>query len=103
MTSRLPQALQKRICAAVCCKASTNGNSSASRRFKRCSTTRRAERGPSPKTVRLEPRYDASIPEDQRFLKATPWGQMEITVDNPAALEQLTFGKTFYVDLTPAG
>ncbi len=59
------------------------------------------DRGPGPKTIRLEPRYDPSIPEDQRFLQATPWGSMEMAVDNPAALDQMGIGQTFYVDLTP--
>ena len=26
------------------------------------------------KTLKFETRYDSSIPEDQRFQKATPWG-----------------------------
>lgn len=50
--------------------------------------------------VKLEPRYDETIPEDQRFLKATPSGELRMRIDNPAALEQLKPGKTFYLDLT---
>ena len=45
--------------------------------------------------------YDQSIPEDQRFAKATPSARLEMQVDNPAALEQLGLGKTYYVDFTP--
>ena len=48
-------------------------------------------------TVVLEPRYDTSIPEDQRYAKATPSGRMELTVDNLAALKP---GTVFYVDFT---
>lgn len=48
------------------------------------------------------PQYDTSIPEDDRFAKATPSGRFEMTVDNPAALEQFELGKSYYVDFTPA-
>jgi hypothetical protein len=44
--------------------------------------------------------YDTSIPEDQRFLKATPYGSIKMSVDNPVALEQLKLGRFFYVDFT---
>lgn len=54
------------------------------------------------KKVEMTPQYDQSIPEDQRFYKATPTGNFWMQIDNPAALEQLELGKTFYIDLTPA-
>ena len=53
------------------------------------------------KTVILEPRYDTTIPEDVRFLTATPTGRMEMRIENPVALEQFIPGKSFYVDFTP--
>lgn len=53
------------------------------------------------RTIKLQPMYDTSIPEDQRFEKATPSGSLEMTVTNPAALDQLALGETFYVDFTP--
>lgn len=60
--------------------------------------------GPAPeaayKTVILEPRYDQTIPEDVRFLIATPSGRMEMRIDNPPALAQFVPGKSFYVDFT---
>ena len=52
-------------------------------------------------TVRLSPCYDMSIPEDQRFNKATPSGSMQLYIDNPSAVEALELGKYFYVDFTP--
>ena len=61
------------------------------------------DRGNPTKTVCLEPRYDAAIPEDQRFCAATPWGSMEMSIDNPSAAEQFKIGQAFYVDFTPAG
>ena len=61
--------------------------------------------GPTPeaayKTAILEPRYDQSIPEDVRFLIATPSGKMEMRIENPLALAQFIPGKAFYVDFTP--
>lgn len=58
--------------------------------------------GVSPaKTVKLQCSYDTTIPEDQRFYDATPTGHIEMVVNNPVALEQLTIGKSFYVDFTP--
>jgi hypothetical protein len=46
----------------------------------------------------FEARYDDKIPEDQRFQKATPWGQLTMTVDNPAALAQFMIGDHYYLD-----
>lgn len=45
--------------------------------------------------------YDPNLPEDQSFSKATPTGRIEMTVDNPAALEGFKLGKAYYVDFTP--
>ena len=40
--------------------------------------------------------------ENARFTKATPWGTIELGIDNPAALEQFESGKMYYVDFSPA-
>jgi hypothetical protein len=50
----------------------------------------------------FETQYDAAIPEDQRFCKATPFGQFEMHVDNPAAIEQFELGKSYYIDFSTA-
>lgn len=42
--------------------------------------------------------YDPSLPEDQRFCKATPSGTLEMTVDNPNARFEL--GTFYYLDFT---
>lgn len=55
----------------------------------------------SSKTLTLRAVYDTSIPEDQRFAKATPSAELKMTVDNPAAIEQLKLGAFFYVDFNP--
>ena len=60
--------------------------------------------GPQPeaayRTVVLEPRYDQTIPENVRFLIATPSGKMEMRIDNPKALAEMIPGRAFYVDFT---
>lgn len=40
--------------------------------------------------------------ENARFTKATPWGEIRLGIDNPAALSQFAPGKSYYVDFTPA-
>lgn len=44
--------------------------------------------------------YDTSTPENERFTKATPWAELKMRVDNPAA--RLEPGKLYYLDFTPA-
>ncbi|GGN46816.1 hypothetical protein [Streptomyces fuscichromogenes] len=43
--------------------------------------------------------YDPDLPEDQRYAKASPSGNLTIAVDNPA----VTFepGQSYYLDFTP--
>lgn len=43
---------------------------------------------------------DDGDPED--FWKYTPAGELNITISNPAAAEQFTPGKAFYLDFTEA-
>jgi hypothetical protein len=40
--------------------------------------------------------------ENARFTKATPWGRVEIGIDNPAALEQFKVGSYYYADFNEA-
>jgi hypothetical protein len=54
------------------------------------------------KELTFEARYDDQIPEDQRFQKATPWGQFTMVVDNPTALAQFSLGAQYYLDFTCA-
>jgi len=53
------------------------------------------------KKVRFMTIYDNTIPEDQRFQKATPWGSVEFVIDNPAALAQFKLGDYYYLDFNP--
>lgn len=52
-----------------------------------------------PRTYRFLASYDTSVPEDQRYAKATPSGQLTIAVDNPAVVFEP--GKSYYLDFTP--
>jgi len=44
--------------------------------------------------------YDTSTPENERFTKATPWGELKMNVDNPDVM--LEVGKVYYLDFTLA-
>lgn len=57
---------------------------------------------PPAKRVKLEARYEDKIPEDQRFYSSTPSGSLDFVTNNPLALAELTLGRSFYIDLTPA-
>ena len=46
--------------------------------------------------VKLQAVYGGG-PENDAYHKYTPSGSIEMFVDNPAALEQLQLGKTYYV------
>ena len=52
------------------------------------------------RSYKLSPVYDTSTPENARFTKATPWGELTLNVDNPAA--RFDVGQFYYVDFTPA-
>lgn len=57
--------------------------------------------GNSMKYLNFSCQYDTTIPEDQRFQKATPNGSAKFQVDNPDALAQFIPGQSYYVDFTP--
>jgi hypothetical protein len=40
--------------------------------------------------------------ENARFTQATPWGEIRMGINNPAALEQFKVGDPYYVDFHPA-
>jgi len=42
------------------------------------------------------------LEENQRFNKASPNGELTITISNPAAQGFLQPGKSYYLDFTPA-
>lgn len=55
----------------------------------------------SPKKIELAAQYDTSIPVEKRFFSATPTGKVEIHVNNPAVIEAMQVGRSFYADFTP--
>ena len=56
---------------------------------------------PSSKRYKFTAVYDATIPEDVRFSKATPNGSLEMQIDNPQAQAQFELGKYYYFDALP--
>lgn len=56
---------------------------------------------PGSTRVILNAVYDQTTEENRRFSKSTPSGTLEMTVDNPSAVEALELGKTFYIDFIP--
>jgi len=50
--------------------------------------------------VKLTCIYDDTIPEDQRFNKATPYGEITMGITVPEVLKQFAIGKKFYADFT---
>jgi hypothetical protein len=52
----------------------------------------------TPRTYELSAVYDTDTPENARFAKATPWGELKIRIDNPDA--RLVSGVEYYLDLT---
>lgn len=56
--------------------------------------------GSAARKIVLRPEYDPQIPEDQKYAKATPSGEITMVIDNPPASDYLKLGKTFYVDFT---
>jgi len=58
---------------------------------------------PGQKKARFSACYDTSIPEDQRFQKATPSASAEFLIDpnQTSALDQLKIGDSYYFDITP--
>lgn len=57
------------------------------------------DRTDGPRAYAFSAMYDPDQPEDQRYAKSTPVGNLKMTVDNPA----VTFepGKAYYLDITP--
>lgn len=49
--------------------------------------------------------YEGSLgpnEENRRFTTATPWGELKMTVDNPAAAIQFEKGREYFLDFSEA-
>ena len=60
--------------------------------------------GQAPNTVEFQCVYEpdaSNDTENARFTKATPWGSIEMGIDNPDALAQFVVGEWYYVDFHP--
>jgi hypothetical protein len=53
--------------------------------------------------VKLSAVYSDGDPENNQFNEATPWGTLEMGVDNPAAKGFFKPGESYYLDFTPVG
>ena len=51
--------------------------------------------------VRFICQYDENDPEDTKFAKSTPSGNMTLDISNPNLAGKFSPGQSFYVDLTP--
>lgn len=69
-------------------------------KFRCTSVERFTADGDGQVVYRFAAQYDDSIPEDQRFTRYTPSGELRMTVDNPNVNFQP--GKQYYLDFTPA-
>jgi hypothetical protein len=67
-------------------------------KFKCISETTSAYGSEGAKHYKFQALYDSTLPEDQRFAKATPSGTLEILVDNPSA--QFELAADYYLDFT---
>lgn len=52
------------------------------------------------KTAKFSAVYDSTLPEDQKFQKATPSASAEFQIDNPPAIDQLVPGKDYFFDIS---
>lgn len=63
----------------------------------RCETVE----GGNQKTVKLRAHYDAELSkEDEAFSKYTPWGTLEMGIENPALDDFFKPGECYYLDLS---
>lgn len=51
--------------------------------------------------MKFTTQYDPTLPEDQRFCKATPSGDITMVVDNPVVSEKMELGQQYYVYFVP--
>jgi hypothetical protein len=55
------------------------------------------------KKVKLAAVYEGELSDDERakrFTKATPWGELAMTIDNPDASVQFVPGKRYWLDVS---
>lgn len=65
----------------------------------RCQSRETFAEGVEQVNYRFSPEYDGSIPEDKRYARYTPAGELRITVTNPDVV--FVPGRHYYLDITP--
>lgn len=56
---------------------------------------------PYSEEVNAVPVCDDGTPENEKFNKATPCGELKMSITNPTAMGFLQPGKEYYLDFTP--
>jgi hypothetical protein len=51
-------------------------------------------------SVTLQARYCPEVPDDVRFSKYTPWGEMKVGISNPDAIPMFEVGKQYHIDIS---
>ena len=69
-------------------------------RYERDAETKKVEKVGETRrqTIKFGATYDPSLAEDRSFQKATPTGDISITIDNPVMLDAFKLGQDYYVD-----
>ena len=65
-------------------------------------TERTYSSAPAPKTQESVKLIAVTDEANKSWAKYTPSGSIEMSIDNPAALDQFKVGDVFFVDFTPA-
>lgn len=68
-------------------------------KFRCLSETRHSKAPDALRVYKFQAVHDDDTPENERYSKYTPSGNLEITVDNPAV--QFELGGYYYLDFTP--
>lgn len=69
-------------------------------KFRCSSVTYSAADQTGPRSYLFQALYDTSTPENKRYSKYTPYGKLEITVDNEAVF--FVVGRNYYLDFIEA-
>jgi hypothetical protein len=100
----LGETVQRAWAASAAAVGAVHGQPVGSTRAKfRClneTRTRYSSDDSGQRTYNFSALYDPAQPDDQRYAKATPAGELKITVDNPAV--QFQPGTAYYLDITRA-
>lgn len=66
-----------------------------------CTARKHGETGTTP-TIYMQARYDHTLPADQLFHAATPWGELTFGLSNPHLEEFFQPGLAYHITITRA-